>query len=1661
MNESSNRSYSNPPGRDIPNYPESIRQQHNLHQQEYENFHRERTLHFKENENLQLDKYRDADGDRASLIKRINTLLVEVDRLNHEKNQLANSLHEERILSGEMQKKAKNSGKAKNIVDRNLQSDLKFEKEENSRLRHLLHQIEIERAELRSKLKDYELSASSSAYEKKELSLKIQQKIDHILILESDNRAFSEKVLFYQNRIADLEKENSNIIHDRSNLCDSISRLEIERSEIIMKLHEQASHNENFQISKNNEIENMKWIQKRHCRLLASRSIGLELEKITFRIYNSVLTKIQDTLSFSTAQYKGTQKIISNLFKYYSRRHKASFDLWRSQLNWTNTQNSRMNLVHYYNDKKIKSKLFADWRNLFLNRLKDKRQRVLCVSIVSKLFKDRIGNSLRNRFAQFKAFCQFERNKNTSVSYLTIRSFMGKIRSAMGKWVRFNEKMKELQSREDLATEFAASLVKARFFSAIKEYVRLKKQSREFLNYKKDQADKIYQISVLNELKRYTQKKHQKDSIVKKMVKRWVKKDLSKSIFTWKNEVKTQKNLEKIEFYLRGVDLSKSRIVKEKLFYAWKNYLTASKLKKVSDELSIEKPLREEYEANYNTILSEKRHLHTIKAARIFAKCFRGEVYSYFSHWKENTAYFRESKPRIKRMILKEYIFKVGKAFNNWKESVSNMSITNMYNTNKKYAESNSALLQHVDNLEEALSVQISKHQDLSKLTMKRVILRLQNFNLSAYLRTWAQNAFIISNKLSSALVIEKKLLGFIHRKTFSAIKDRAKCIKRKMANRRIIAKRNLMLFRRSIENGFDAWKHYFFMYNKAKAIVLKASRRNNYNCRQMYLNRWKSCIKDQREYELNAHSFELASQKDELNKNLLEMTENYKFESQKATKFMKNLKKITKLRLVNSLVKCSQGSRRIFWNRWVSAISLQKEKVSTTSNLLKLWNKNSERRAWRCWILYIKKKYETWSHKEITSMKKHNKAALRTAKEEQEALKAEIANKENTINECQDQIKYEERVKNFLLNRSVKHFSTEYSESRAAFAFKILKKRYLKIKSTTLNLTRLIQSLKKKYALLCIKSESRQNFQINSIRALLSGAFRKYSFRYLRNLFDIWHRNSQKHHSDNLISKIKLDTAKINELNLLHRNIKKNNARKMLGVLVLKSQNDVFSAWAKAARKQKCIRLASQKFYAVSKGSKARLAVKNWEDFVATSKEDRHKLHVGMGKYMQKLLSRVFSSWKTLHDTGRYFECVFGGVNKRYYRDSLFTGLSAIKKFATEVGVTNEWRSKAKQASMTKILHTKSKRILSKGFRSWTEFMNLKTNAYSKVRRAILRSLHRKFRTGFDLWLECFLVKKTVENVNKQGTVAIENSMLKDRNEILLKLIEDEGIDQKYVEKYINERENLKAALKRKGISLMRYKAGLVNPNDTSIIPRLFLTWKLWVIKRKRITKYAHRMLAYRKKSDLMKAFLTWKRGFPLVVNTISKLPRKELYGLVAKMDRDIKTLEGRLEATNSDLVYMNAYSEVLQIQTRRGQNLALCIGKNNMQKTYYRVFLRWNMHTNLCKVHDLLAQLTSVEENFYITKTTMKALEEDNQQMVEENLDLRQASLDGIAIAEAFETLSKERERLSVDLAERTATIKKLLDHNNELALRLKQFSNDEKFVTPERELYRTRKY
>ena len=70
------------------------------------------------------------------------------------------------------------------------------------------------------------------------------------------------------------------------------------------------------------------------------------------------------------------------------------------------------------------------------------------------------------------------------------------------------------------------------------------------------------------------------------------------------------------------------------------------------------------------------------------------------------------------------------------------------------------------------------------------------------------------------------------------------------------------------------------------------------------------------------------------------------------------------------------------------------------------------------------------------------------------------------------------------------------------------------------------------------------------------------------------------------------------------------------------------------------------------------------------------------------------------------------------------------------------------------------------------------------------------------------------------------------------------------------------------------------------------------------------------------------------------------------------------------------------------------------------------------------------------------MAQLEAENAALATENDELRQFSMDGFQIAKNVQSLSNEREKLSVDLADKTDIISQLLEENKRLNKQLEAY-------------------
>lgn len=76
---------------------------------------------------------------------------------------------------------------------------------------------------------------------------------------------------------------------------------------------------------------------------------------------------------------------------------------------------------------------------------------------------------------------------------------------------------------------------------------------------------------------------------------------------------------------------------------------------------------------------------------------------------------------------------------------------------------------------------------------------------------------------------------------------------------------------------------------------------------------------------------------------------------------------------------------------------------------------------------------------------------------------------------------------------------------------------------------------------------------------------------------------------------------------------------------------------------------------------------------------------------------------------------------------------------------------------------------------------------------------------------------------------------------------------------------------------------------------------------------------------------------------------------------------------------------------------------------------------------------------------KLKIAQLERNNESLANENEELRQFSMDGYNIAKNVQTLTNEREKLSVDLADKAQMIRKLLDENERLTYKLRMAQDE----------------
>ena len=210
-----------------------------------------------------LKKYQPAiisvENDKISLVKRLNAVLAELEKVRSEKSILTSRLNDQLKSADDLNERIKKSEELTTVISKNLQDDLKYERSLNGKLREELRSTEDQRATSNKQQCNLEDSMADSRAHSKHLSQQIEEKEKEIIFLEKEK---SKLTLL-------LQESNDN----RSRLLENLSNEELEKQRFISQLEQLSKSKEALLDSLSHEEENYnKSMQELHQAEELSRS---------------------------------------------------------------------------------------------------------------------------------------------------------------------------------------------------------------------------------------------------------------------------------------------------------------------------------------------------------------------------------------------------------------------------------------------------------------------------------------------------------------------------------------------------------------------------------------------------------------------------------------------------------------------------------------------------------------------------------------------------------------------------------------------------------------------------------------------------------------------------------------------------------------------------------------------------------------------------------------------------------------------------------------------------------------------------------------------------------------------------------------------------------------------------------------------------------------------------------------------------------------------------------------------------------------------------------------------------------------------------------------------------------------------------------------------
>ena len=131
-------------------------------------------------------------------------VLSELEKATHEKSDIAAKLRQQERLADELKHKLEEISGLKNVVNRNLQDDLNYERDLNQKLREELERFDREKETLIAKLREEEELSQQIARETNSINTNLMRRTDDLKALETEHEQTSRRLASLNDELESL-----------------------------------------------------------------------------------------------------------------------------------------------------------------------------------------------------------------------------------------------------------------------------------------------------------------------------------------------------------------------------------------------------------------------------------------------------------------------------------------------------------------------------------------------------------------------------------------------------------------------------------------------------------------------------------------------------------------------------------------------------------------------------------------------------------------------------------------------------------------------------------------------------------------------------------------------------------------------------------------------------------------------------------------------------------------------------------------------------------------------------------------------------------------------------------------------------------------------------------------------------------------------------------------------------------------------------------------------------------------------------------------------------------------------------------------------------------------------------------------------------------------